>query len=287
MYTREEIIDKFRKLHGDKYSYDRFEYTRLVDPSYITCPIHGDFMQSAHAHLKGQGCPKCGIESRAKKHNSNTPEFIQKAENIHGDALDYSKVNYVNNRTLVTLICKEHGEFMATPNAVLSGRGCPKCGRIRRMDWKRITKDKFIERAKAVHGDKYGYSKVEYKNNSTKVCIVCPEHGEFWQTPSAHINGRGCPKCGKERCAESHLKTTEEFIEDARKIHGNKYDYSKTVYEKGVKEVVITCPIHGDFKQIAYYHLNGNGCQKCAMEMKESTGETEMRDYIILNSATL
>lgn len=58
--------------------------------------------------------------------------------------------------------------------------------------------ERFLDKAYAVHGDKYDYSKVEYINASTKICIICPEHGEFWQTPMAHLRGHGCPKCGKK-----------------------------------------------------------------------------------------
>ena len=64
------------------------------------------------------------------------------------------------------------------------------------MQGRRLTKEEFIEKARQVHGDKYDYSKVEYKNNKTKICIVCPIHGEFWQRPNDHLNGRGCDKCG-------------------------------------------------------------------------------------------
>ena len=81
----------------------------------------------------------------------------------------------------------------------------------------------FITKARQVHGDKYDYSKVEYINNSTKVCIICPEHGEFWQRPNHHLSGHGCPKC-----KNVFKKDTETFINQAKEIHGDKYDYSKT-----------------------------------------------------------
>ena len=87
----------------------------------------------------------------------------------------------------------------------------------------------FIEKAVRKYGDKYDYSKVEYKHCTEKVCIICPEHGEFWQTPSSHLNSKqGCPKCGKD--SSTKLVSTENFIEKARKVHGDKYDYSKVCY---------------------------------------------------------
>ena len=99
----------------------------------------------------------------------------------------------------------------------------------------------FIEKARQIYGDKYDYSKVEYKNAYTKVCIICPTHGEFWQTPNNHLMGHGCYNCGKRK------KTTNDFIEESIKIHGSKYDYSKTEYTSANNKVCIICPEHGEF----------------------------------------
>lgn len=112
-------------------------------------------------------------------------------------------------------------------------------------------------KAKAIHGNKYDYSKVNYVNTKEKVCIICPTHGEFWQRPNGHLNGLGCDKCGK-----TYSYTTEEFIEKAKQIHGNKYDYSKVKYINAQTKVCIICPIHGEFWQTPYKHLNlKEGCQ--------------------------
>lgn len=124
---------------------------------------------------------------------------------------------------------------------------------------KKLTQEEFIEKAKKVHGDKYDYSKVEYINNSTKVCIICPEHGEFWQVPNSHLNGNGCSEC----CGLKKW-TTEKFIEKAREVHGDKYDYSKTNYVNKRTNVIITCPIHGDFSQNPHNHVTQKqGCPEC------------------------
>ena len=117
----------------------------------------------------------------------------------------------------------------------------------------------FIDAARKVHGDKYDYSKVEYKNQHTKVCIICPEHGEFWQQAQSHLRGNGCPKC-----SQRHHYTTEEWIKEARKIHGDKYDYSKVEYINKSTKVCIICPEHGEFWQTPEKHVNGSqGCPKC------------------------
>ena len=126
--------------------------------------------------------------------------------------------------------------------------------------------NEFIIKAREVHGDKYDYSKVKYVNSKTKVCIICPKHGEFWQIPSSHLRGIGCNKCGIEKRSKAQTLTTEEFIEKAREKHGGKYDYSRTVYNGCYGKVKIICPIHGEYEQAAYSHLNGHGCPKCMSE---------------------
>lgn len=123
------------------------------------------------------------------------------------------------------------------------------------------TTEEFIQKAKEIHGDKYDYSKVNYINTDTKVCIICPEHGEFWQTPYHHLCSKGCNICsGKTQ------KTTKQFIEEARKIHGDKYDYSKVEYVNAYTKICIICPIHGEFRQTPHMHLQGKRCRKCGIE---------------------
>ena len=122
----------------------------------------------------------------------------------------------------------------------------------------KCTKEKFIEKAIKKYGNKYDYSKVEYINCHTKVCIICPEHGEFWQTPDAHLHKNACPKCGFEAMKKALTKTTEEFIKEAKEVHGDKYDYSKVEYNGGHKKVCIICPKHGEFWQEASKHVTLN-----------------------------
>ena len=122
-----------------------------------------------------------------------------------------------------------------------------------------MDKTTFIKKARQIHGDKYDYSKVEYTNNKTKVCIICSEHGEFWQTPHSHLSKKGCPRC----CKRNYKYTTEQFIEKAREVHGDKYDYSKVEYVNANTKICIICPEHGEFWQTPASHLNGKGCEKC------------------------
>ena len=112
---------------------------------------------------------------------------------------------------------------------------------------KKLTQEEFIERARTIHGDKYSYDKVIYVNGSTPVTIICDVHGEFKQTPNGHLSGKGCKACGYIRNRTTIRKTTEYFIERARKKHGDKYDYSRVVYKGADDPVEIICPRHGSF----------------------------------------
>lgn len=129
---------------------------------------------------------------------------------------------------------------------------------------KRLTTEEFIEKARKVHGDFYNYSKVNYKDSHSKIIISCPIHGDFKQTPNNHLNGQGCPKCSIIKLGSKRELTTEEFIEKARKVHGDFYDYSETSYKDYKTKVCIICPIHGKFFQLPGNHLKGHGCSKCS-----------------------
>lgn len=207
--------------------------------------------------------------------------FIEKSKQIYGERYDYSKVEYRNNRTKVCIICPIHGEFWQIPASHLRGCGCPKCGVSTSAANRTMTTEEFVEKAKNIHGDKYDYSKVNYINAKTKVCIICPKHGEFWETPINHLNSNGCYECGRDNYAKNHNKSTECFIEDAKRIHGNKYDYSKVKYINAYTKVCIICPKHGEFWQTPNDHLNKCGCPIC----NESHLEKEIR--LLLNDKKL
>ena len=208
---------------------------------------------------------------------NKTKDFILKAEDVHNNKYDYSKVNYINSKTKVCIVCPEHGEFWMTPNNHLRKHGCPKCGKICYIEKRKKNTEEFIKKARQVHGNKYDYSKVEYKNSKTKVCIICPEHGEFWQKAGSHINGCGCPKCAK-----NYIQTKEEFIKKAKKVHGDKYDYSKVEYVNNHTKVCITCPIHGEFSMYPENHINSKqGCPKCGNLRKGLNKKSTTEDFIL------
>jgi len=145
---------------------------------------------------------------------------------------------------------------------------------------RRKTTEEFIEESKKIHGDRYDYSKVNYINNITKIEIICKKHGIFFQTPLGHLKTKGCPICSKEKTSLGK----EGFIKLAKKIHGEKYDYSKVKYVNNKTKVEIICKIHGSFWQIPNRHLQGNGCSVCANNYKSNTEEFIKKANIVHNN---
>lgn len=188
-----------------------------------------------------------------------TEEFIEKSKKVHGDKYDYSLVEYTVNHKHIKIICPKHGEYVKTPLLHLLGQGCKICS------GKQHTTEIFIKNAKSVHGNKYDYSLVDYKNGRTKVKIICKKHGIFEQTPEAHYyDGDGCSECSGNK-----KMTTDTFIKKSLLIHGNKYDYNSVLYVNNRTKVNIKCDEHGYFMQSPDHHLVGGGCPYC----KNSIGE--------------
>ena len=264
--TAEEFIKRAREVHGDRYDYSKVNYVNSSVPVTIICPIHGEFSCSPNNHISNKsGCPYCNGGVKI-----DTEEFVRRARQIHGDKYDYSKVNYVNSITPVTIICPIHGEFEQLPAYHLSGRGCSLCAGTQKLNT-----EEFIRRARLVHGDKYSYDKSVYVNTHTPIIITCPVHGDFIAIPHYHLsNGSGCTLCSGGVKID-----TEEFIKRAREIHGDKYDYSKVNYINSNTPVTIICPIHGEFEQLPSVHLSNHGCPKCNSSRLEST----VRLYLISN----
>ncbi len=191
-------------------------------------------------------------------------QVIQSFINVHGDRYDYSLVEYTKSSDKVIIVCKKHGEFHIQPYRHAKGYGCYRCNKNNKYNY---TKEDFVERALKIHGDTYDYSELVYINSSTKVIIICKEHGQFEQVPTNHLNGRGCRLCANNKIAEARkIYTTESFIEKSNKRHNNKYEYLFTEYLDFLEAVTVTCKIHGNFKQKPNEHLRGSGCPACANE---------------------
>jgi len=269
--TQKEVLDRFKKVHGDEYDYSEVKYINQLTKVKLICKEHGEFLQYPKYHLQGNGCVHCGNKRNSLRRRKSTLDFIESSINAHGDKYDYSKVIYTTSPSKVTIICPEHGEFEQIALSHMSGHGCSRCSSSHPRNNK-----SFILDAKKIHQDRYDYSKVEYKNSRTKVILICKEHGEFLQTPSEHLVGSGCIDCAGLR-----KKTTEQFIKEAILKHGEKYDYSKVKYVNSNTCVSIICPVHGEFTQVPSAHISGHGCRECGFEEGSGKRLKGIEDFIM------
>jgi hypothetical protein len=207
-------------------------------------------------------------------------QFIEQAKLIHGDKYDYSLVEYENTDKKVKIICSVHGIFEQTPYKHLKKQGCKSCFYKKQSETFRTKKEDFIKKAINKHGDKYDYSLVEYNTNKDKVKIICPIHGEFEQTPNAHISGDGCKLCGYAKTS----KNTNSFINESKLINGEKFDYSLIDYSNSYTNVKFICPTHGEFEQTPKNHISQKqGCLKCSL--KNTKPENDI--FIFLSNYSL
>lgn len=186
--TNDDIINEFKEIHKNKFDYSLVIYKGWGDKVKIICKKHGVFEQSPNNHLKGKGCPVC---SNNKKHTNIT--FTNKAIKIHKNKYNYSKVEYISGKKKIKIICQKHGVFKQTPNSHLVGYGCSICA------GKFMNTQYFIEKANKTHNNKFKYLNTIYINAKSPVKINCEKHGEFTQTPNAHLNGHGCPFCSESK----------------------------------------------------------------------------------------
>ncbi len=270
--SNDEFIEKAKKVHGDKYDYSKANYSLTNKKLTIICKKHGDFLQTPNSHLNGNGCPKCALEKTSERYVLTKEEIIKRCVKTHGGKYNYNKVTEAKAKDKIIITCPIHGDFIQQLGLHLHGNGCPKCAGTNRSNT-----EEFIEKARKVHGDRYDYSKTDYVNVKTKVCIICPEHGEFCQTPSNHLKGKGCPDCYGNR-----KLSKEEFMEKARKVHGDRYDYSKVKYINTDIPVCIICPEHGEFWQTPYHHTKRKqGCPKCRQSQLEETTSLLLNKLLI------
>lgn len=273
-FTQESFIEAAKEVHGDKYKYDLVDYVNLTRTKVrVVCPAHGEFLQYAHDHLAGKGCNGCAIQYRADKGRWDTPEFVRRSMLAHGDRFDYSKVCYKDSITPVVVVCKKHGEFLATPSNHVSGTvSCGGCNKKTYYEkGKQQTIDDFLIRSKQVHGGKYDYSRVDYRTVNDKVDIICVEHGTFSISPAKHYSGTGCARCAQLATGKYLRKSTEDFIRDAKRVHGDRYDYSNVQYTTNTNKVRIICREHGEWLAPPNKHLLGTGCHACAKAGFDST----------------
>ena len=248
--TTEEFIKEASTVHGDKYDYslvkiDGYSHTRVK----IKCNECGSvFEQIINNHLNGKGCSCCDGNKRLTKE-----EFVKRAAVVHGNKYDYSLTEISgNNKTKVKIICNTCGHiFEQKINNHLNGQGCPRCAGN-----KKLTKEEFVARATAIHGNKYRYDNVIYINDKTPIFIACPIHGDFKQLPSVHKDGCGCPLCNQSHLEEQTGSILEKnnIVFDPKK----KFPWLKNKREMPLDSYLPEYNIAIECQGIQHYKASGN-----------------------------
>lgn len=244
-------------------------YVKSALPILVKCTIcNYEWSPRANHLLYGDAhCPIC-----SKKKRTKTTEEFKKQLSIKNPTLELLS-NYENSLSKVKVRCTVCGtENIVIAQNLLRQGGCPKCsGKIKR------TTEEIIKDFKKVHGDLYDYTKVKFKDLKEPVEIICKKHGSFMQRPDSHLQGCGCKKCFYDKESDN----TESFIEKAKNIHGDFYDYSEVKYIDSYTPVKIICKIHGPFMQKPNNHLGSKtGCPVC----KDSLGERTISQFLKENN---
>ncbi len=265
--TTEEVIEEAKNIWGDRYGLDKIVYTKNGIPFEVTCPVHGSFFKTrAEFILNKSGCNKCS------RREIDTDLFLQLAKDKHGERYNYDKTKYVKSNLKIIITCKEHGDFEMRPNNHLNGQGCPSCGgkdEITIEDIKKRNHDKY--------GNRYDVLSDTYVNAETKLTFRCNKHDRiFHANIYHHLKAHACVDCLKEHIASVTANNVHSFIERAKVIHNNKYDYSMVNYTGNKTPVHIKCKKHGSFYQRPDAHIVGRGCSVC----NASKGELKIFHYL-------
>lgn len=301
--TKEEFLRRAKEKYGLRFCYDNLKYIDYIQETTFFCNEHGEFRTSPSFHLsrKNGNCPQCTRYNQRKMNSGQTTDqFVAKLKTVFGDLYDYKVTDFFTMKQQVKVRCIKHNYiFSRLPKSLLEGVGCPICEQEeiekyvsnkeealkRRREYrenqkrkreisnslgtfqrtKTWDKDSFLKYAKLIHGDDYSYEKVNYVNFTTHVIIHCNRHNfDFPQTPQKHLRGQGCPKCiGRGR-------TIKDFVEEARSIHGDRYEYSLVKSLVYGQKIPIFCRRHKEiFMMTPSKHLGGEGCPLCSTSKLE------------------
>jgi len=269
--TTEQFIKRARDRYGDKFTFDRCEYRNMKTPVLVTCPEHGDVEVSPDSFLNRSrlGCPECSRGIPKKPHKYTTETLVAAYREIWGDEFDYSAVVYAGFAEKVKITHRKCGRtFMQVASSHFK-YGCMPCSAAARgASMKAKSKSRFLDRARAIHGDAYEYDLDGFVCMKTQMNVRCRKHDfVFRASPNNHLHPTaptGCPKCALDYISELHSTGAERFILQARAIHGDVYDYGEVVYRNNRTKVAIRCPEHGVFMQTPWSHLNKSGCPSCS-----------------------
>ena len=261
-HTAESFIKLARQKHGNVMDYSLVEYVNNSTKVKLICPKHGIVEQMPNKHLLCKfPCPECGHE-HGNGLRISYDTFVERLKEKHGNKIDISfvdKKNFSYKRKKYKFVCKNHGEFFNYATSVIANHGCPMCGNDEIGNKLRKPKEEFLKEAKEKHGNKYDYSKITKLEPKKILTIICNEHGIFKTKMKTHLNNDhgGCLDC------IGNVYDTDSFINKAKSIYGDTYNYDNVIYERSNKHVEIICKEHGSFLISPNNHLRGKQCPSC------------------------
>lgn len=277
-YTQEDFLKRAREIHGDALDFSEFKYVNSTTRSVVKCNVCGNvWMTRGDVILRGCGCQLCSARKSGEAKKRDLSDVVGSIS----EAIEIVPSSYIDTKHTCVARCKICGhEWNPSVRDLLNGHGCPNCYRLgvikKKNERKRIREEEkrdkpkkdwftpFVEKARLKHGDKYDYSKVSYENVDKKICIVCPKHGEFWQTPRQHLRTCGCMKCGIEAHAISRRDSYDEFMGKLDEETKNKFVFDESSFIKSSSPMRCICKEHGEFWLSPSRIRMGEGCQMCS-----------------------
>lgn len=283
--TFEEFSKRVHKLYGDKYDISKVDLEHRDEKGKVCIIYHQtkeeggkdlEFWKKPIGFLRG----KCCFPKTSNK-KSDLDTIINKCKEAYGDLYDLSKIKTegYDKKYFITIGCKKHGWQRVNMYNFANGCGCPACKK--EVHHYKYTTESFRELCRKVHGDKYDLSTIVFNGIENPVTVRCPKHGLFSINAYGFSKGHGCYHCGNDKLAALHQKSQAQYIEDCKKVHGDKYIIDETIGYTSIKGTVTpTCPIHGKFTTNASAFLNGYGCKWCGIEARRAKMKMTAEEFI-------
>ena len=269
-----KLSEVLNQCYGSRYTWNISTYTSTHSKVEGYCTEHKCMLYFTPTSIyRGTlPCKKC------RGTVDSTESFICKAREVHGDKYSYSEAAYTAYHKPITITCSNHGNFLQRVSDHLTGKGCNKCANNIQ------SQEEIIERFKNIHKNAYDYSEVAYKNMHTKIKIMCPKHGKFYQKPSDHIfNLQGCPSCGSS-CFSTQKPGTFYVL---KVLHEDKVYYKVGITNKSLKHRYSSKHDKSKIKQCFIYTFkNGFLAQEMEYKLLQQFTKNKANTSILLSGNT-
>jgi hypothetical protein len=269
--TQAQFLEKANEVAPANLDFTKSVYKDTRTSLIVTCKIHGDFKIRPHNLFRGANCRKCATALSSSNQRVSKKELTNRIRNKFGNLYEVDENSLTKATSSIRLKCRTHGWFEGILNNLINSSGCPSCSYIKtaaiRNKQLKLSKNEIINRFVDLHGDAYSYSETDPDGIGSTVKIHCAKHGYFEQVVSVHLQGKGCPECGREKRRVSQFLQQSEIYTRLKELHGNLFIYPPNVGLDLREAAPIICREHGIFYQPLRIHLNGSGCSECSQSL--------------------